>query len=143
MQEFPSQFPSLSISRWYKPTGYQMLCCKISSVAIYFKMTSYAGLFWKVSAISFSSTELPLTSLLKHGTCVTRGFHDYHVREFSVHGKSHVTSERERNNKDHKTLKAFHRMCFSMLFNSIDAYLHTQAYLEEPQSVSGSASNYR
>lgn len=30
-----------------------------------------------------------------------------------------------------------------MFFISIDTYLHTQASLEEPQSISGSARNYR
>lgn len=92
------------------------------------------------SAFPARSCHLPVSSSMEpvwHEDSTTT------MSENSAFMEKATLLQRERNNKDHKTLKAFHRMCFSMLFNGIDAYLHTQAYSEEPQSASGSASNYR
>jgi len=70
---------------------------------------------------------------------MTAGFHDYRVREQCSWKKQHYFMER--NNTDHKMLNALHRMCFITFVISIDTYLHTQAYLEEPLTISGSAGN--
>lgn len=117
-KEFPLQFSSLSMSHCYKSPGHQVLCCKILSVVIYFKTTSRAGLFRKVSAINFSTAELPLTSLLKHKTYMTAGFHDYHVREYSVCGKSSVTLGRETiKKKKSQNVKGSSNDVFSHVFH--------------------------
>lgn len=75
------QFSSLNTSHSYKSAECEVVSCKIPLAVRYFKMTSHAGLFWKVNA-TFSTVELPRTGLLENKTYIAADSHDYHAREY-------------------------------------------------------------
>lgn len=80
-RELLLQFSSLNTSHSYKSGGCEVLSCQIPLAVRCFKMTSHAGLFWKVNT-TFSTAELPLIGLLGNKTHMAADSHDYHAREY-------------------------------------------------------------